>query len=318
MMRISVWHGNLSDAYLRQVTQLGADYLDFGQGDFFPGVKDQGYPDLDELLEIKKRIRSWGLDINRVTLPHLTDRFMRKRAGGEEEIENACRALRVFGEARVPIARARFAGDTFDGLTTAYPAAHRGGYVSRGESLESTRNPPEPPSMEDLQQWWDRFCDAYSLLVPIAEEYGVMLGIHPSDTPNADTPLGSLGFHRVIDAFPSRNVGYVYCVGTRSESGGTPLVLDEINNYGRKGRILTVHFRNVRGSLATARGFEEGLLDDGDMNMYQILLELHKVGFSGCLNPDHIPGIEGDAGNVSLGLAYSIGYIKALLGALSV
>ena len=49
-----------------------------------------------------------------------------------------------------------------------------------------------------------------------------------------------------------------------------------------------VHFRNVRGSLATAGGYEETLLDDGDMNMFKIMLALREVGFDGCLNPDHI------------------------------
>ena len=94
-------------------------------------------------------------------------------------------------------------------------------------------------------------------------------------------------------------------------------MLDEIHNYGRKGRIFMVHFRNVRGSLATAGGYEEVLLDDGDMNMFKILLELDKQGFDGCVNPDHIPGIEGDGPNVSQGMGYSIGYIKALLAALA-
>jgi len=119
MMKISVWHGALSDSYLKQVTQLGADCLDFGQGDFFPGVKEQGYPDLDELLKIKKKIRAWGLDINRVTLPDITEKFMKNLPGGEKELENTCNALKVFGEAGVPIARQRFAGDTFSGLTYA-------------------------------------------------------------------------------------------------------------------------------------------------------------------------------------------------------
>ena len=60
MFKISVWHGNLSEDYLRFVTQLGVDCLDFGQGDFFPGVKEQGYPDLDALLKIKKRFALGG------------------------------------------------------------------------------------------------------------------------------------------------------------------------------------------------------------------------------------------------------------------
>lgn len=312
MMRISVWDGGLSDSYLRQVVQLGAHCIDFGNCNTFPGVEERGCPDLDELLRIKKHIRSWGLDINRVTLPNITEKFMKGLPGGEKELENTCDALRVFGEAGVPIARQRFAGDTFDYLTTRYHSVHRGGYTSRGESRSPTKGTPERPTYEELEQWWKRFCEVYSALVPIAEEYDVKLAIHPSDTPNPDTPLGSLGFHRVIDAFPSRNVGYLYCVGTRAEAGGTPLVLDELNNYGRKGRIFLVHFRNVRGSLATAGTFEEVLLDDGDMNMFMILRELQKVGYSGCLNPDHIPRLEGN-----VGLAYSVGYIKALLAALA-
>jgi mannonate dehydratase len=317
MMKISVWSGDLSDSFLKQVTQLGADCIDFGQGNAFPGVKEQGYPDLDELLKIKRRIRAWGLDVNRVTLPDITEKFMKGQPGGEKELENISNALKVFGEAGVPVARQRFAGDTFDALMTRYPSVHRGGYISRGESRGLTKGNPETPTLEELQAWWKHFCEVYERLVPIAEEYNVKLAIHPSDVPNPDTPLGGLGFHRVIDAFPSKNVGYLYCVGTRAEAGGSAVVLDEINNYGRKGRIFMVHLRNVRGSLATAGGFEEVLLDDGDMNMFKILLELRKVGFDGCLNPDHIPRLEGDSGNASLGLAYSVGYIKALLAALA-
>ena len=98
-MKISVWDGGLSDSYLRQVTQLGADYIDFGLSNSFPGVKGQGYPDLDELLRIRKHIRAWGLDINRVTLPDISEKFLKGLPDGEKELENTSNALRVFGEA---------------------------------------------------------------------------------------------------------------------------------------------------------------------------------------------------------------------------
>ena len=316
MMRISVWHRDLSERYLRQITQLGADAVDFGQGDAFPGVEETGFPDLDGVLAIKKKLRAWGLAINRVTLPDISQAFMEGETDDETEIENARQALAVFGEAGVPIARQRFGGDIMPGQTKPYRSVHRGGYRSRGEYAYRTQY--VPPSPEDLDAWWGRFERVYSALVPAAEEAGVKLALHPSDTPYGGTPFDSLGFHRVIDLFPSRAVGYLYCVGTRAEAGSSALVLDEINHYGRKGRLFTVHFRNVRGSLPTAGGFEEVLLDDGDMNMFTILRALDRVGFEGCLNPDHIPALEGDHDTTSLGLAYSVGYLKALLAALSV
>jgi mannonate dehydratase len=320
MMRISVFkrtHIEMSDSYLKQMAALGVDCLDFGRDIDFPGVKEQGYPDLDGVHKMRKRIRAFGLDINRVTLPDITEKFMQDQEGGQEELENSCKALQVFGEAGIPMARQRFAGDVFPELMTPYQSVHRGGYLSRGESRWLTQAEPQKPGLDDLETWWSHFCRVYERLVPIAEEYNIKLALHPSDTPNPDTPLGGLGFHRVLDAFPSRQVGFIYCIGTRAEAGGSSLVVDEINMYGRKGRIFMCHMRNVRGSLATAGGFEEVLLDDGDLNMFKIILELKKVGFEGCINPDHIPLIPGDDEARTAGWAYSVGYIKALMAALA-
>ena len=314
-MHISVWNdADLSNCYLKQVTQLGAEFVDFGSGAWFPGVAEQGYPDLDAVIKARKKIRSYGLDINRVTLPDVSSEYM-AGTGNEQDLENTCNALRVFAEAGCPLARQRFVGDTFPQMMARARSKHRGDYESRSETL--ARPAPEYPSLEEIDAWWGRFQSIFDALVPIAEDTEIKLSVHPSDTPNQDTPFGGIGFHRIIDAYPSRNVGYLYCCGTRAESGGTPIVLDEINNYGRKGKIFMVHFRNVRGSLATAGGFEETLLDDGDMNMFKILRELRNVGFSGCVNPDHHPKLEGDKGGITA-LGYSIGYIKALFAALSV
>lgn len=338
MFRVAIFnHGaELTDTYLAQMAALGADCIDFGRDTDMPGVAMQGVPDLEEVKALRKRLRSFGLDINRVTLPNLTEKFIAGGEGAEEELERTCAALRVYGEAKLPLARQRVAGDVFPRMTTRYLSTHRGGYRSRGETLIVEGDEGEEatgldiiagedqarrliagrmPSRAALNHWWERFCYAFERMVPIAEEYGIRLAVHPSDTPNVDTPLGSLGFHRVIDAFPSPMVGYVYCIGTRAEAGGSSLVLDEINNYGRKGKIFMVHMRNVRGSLATAGAYEETLLDDGDLNMFKILLELKKVGFSGCINPDHIPAIPGDTATKTAGWAYSIGYLKALFAA---
>ena len=319
MLRVSVFshHNELSDTWIRRMVALGADAIDFGGDKEMPGVAETGVPDLDGVKALRKRLRSLGMEINRVTLPDFSDAFMRGEAGSEKELENAAQALRVYGEARIPIARQRFAGDVFKQMNGRAQTKHRGGYLARAESTGWVKEPQQWPTKEELDAWWDRFEIAFSTLVPIAEEFDVKLAVHPSDTPNVDTPFGGIGFHRVIDAFPSPNVGFVYCIGTRAEAGGSSLVIDEINNYGRKGKLFMLHMRNVRGSLATAGAYEETLLDDGDLNMFKILKELQKVGFSGYINPDHIPTLPGDTPEKAVGWGYSIGYLKALYAALT-
>lgn len=326
MMKVSIQVPTceLSDIDLRQMCQLGVDCIDFTQGGSFPGVREQGFPDLDKLLQLKRRVRSHGMEINRVTLPDMSASFMLEEPGTEIQLDNVSNAIKTFGEAGITLVRQRFAGDVFPYMAEEYTAVHRGGALVRGESLKRNLD-KQPPTVEQMNAWWKRFDLVFGTLVPLAEEYEMKLAVHPSDTPYHNTPFGGLGLNRVIDSFPSRNVGLVYCVGSRGEAGGTPLVLDEIYQYGRKDKIFLVHFRNVRGSLATAGAFEEAMLDDGHMNMARILLELHKVGYNGCINPDHITSLEMDrAPHRSaeskmnwVGWAYAIGYVKALLAALT-
>ncbi len=312
MIRIAAWALDMSDAVLTRLVQLGVDCAD---GMDIP-IDDLGVYDLEQAIAIKQRIHSFGLQVNRVTLAY-SKNFVDRAGGWDEELERNAASLRVLGEAGYPVVRVGFHYMTDTGVVRGYEGVHRGGYTMRGGSLAYAEN-PEQAAPEVREQRWEQVCRAYESMVPIAEEYGTKLMMHPADPPTTDTMFGGLGYHRLIDAFPSPCVGYLYCVGTRAEAGGSALVLDEINNYGRKGRIFEVHFRNVRGSLPTAGAFEEVLLDDGDMNMFRILKALHSVGFDGCLHSDHHPTLEGDDAAVNhMSTAYSIGYMKALLAALA-
>lgn len=315
-MKVAIFtRGELTDDLLRWATQIGVDCIDDPP---IPGIREQGHPDMEKLLKLERRVRSWGLRINRVTLPS-TNNFMLGQPGGEEEIDNICKTIKDLGEARIPLGRPNFITETPPVFST-HSAEHRGGYTMRGFNLDLRKGKLKAAPPDDKitpEEFWKRCKEIYRNIVPVAEESDVKLALHPSDPPLPEAPFSSLGYHRILDLSPSDHNGLLYCVGTRHEAGGTQLVLDEINNYGRKGKIFEVHFRNVRGNLPTAGGFEEVLLDDGDMNMFTIIQALDNVGFDGALNPDHMPLLASDSKDRRMAWSYSVGYVKALLAALA-
>ena len=54
MFRISVGGGDLLDRYLKRITQLGADCVDFGSGDFFPRCQGTGIPGPGRITQDQK------------------------------------------------------------------------------------------------------------------------------------------------------------------------------------------------------------------------------------------------------------------------
>ena len=314
-MEVAIFaRGALTDSFLRWAAQLGVDCLD---DPLLPGIRESGCPDHEHLVQLVRRVRSYGLRINRVTLPP-TDRFMRSQEGGEAELDNVCTTIERLGEVGIPIGRPVFPTET-PPVATTHLAEHRGGYRMRAVDLTRRRAQLEEQAeaAPSRAEFWTRCCEVYRRIVPVAEVSGVKLALHPSDIPLPHAPFDTVGYRRVVDVFPSPNNGLLYCVGTRCEAGGTRLVLDEINQYGRRGKLFEVHFRNVIGSLPSTNGFEEVLLDDGDMNMFEIIQALDRVGFDGAINPDHMPLLESDTPDRRMAWSYSVGYVKALLAALA-
>jgi mannonate dehydratase len=87
-------------------------------------------------------------------------------------------------------------------------------------------------------------------------------------------------------------------------------VFEMIRDFGGRGRIFDVHFRNVSSPLPR---FVETLPDDGYVDMYQVMRALREVNYTGIAMPDHIPELKGDEGIRRAGTAYCIAYMRALL-----
>lgn len=151
---------------------------------------------------------------------------------------------------------------------------------------------------------------------PVAEEAGVRIGIHPDDPPVDG--LGGVprcifssynGYQRALDLANSPNVGVCLCAGCWLEGGESMgrTVTDTIRSFGEQKKLFKVHFRNVDKPLPY---FVETFIDDGYMNMYDILKVMREVDFDGVFIADHIPLMGGDP---RIGTAYTVGYMKALL-----
>ena len=163
---------------------------------------------------------------------------------------------------------------------------------------------------------WENYTYFIKEVVPVAEEVGVRIGIHPDDPPVPE--LGGVprcifssfdGYKKALEIADSPNVGICLCVGCWLE-GGEGMgkdVLETIRYFGERRKICKVHFRNVNAPLPH---FVETFMDDGYMEMYKVMKALREVNFDGALIADHVPNM---VGGYRVGLAYSIGYMRALL-----
>ena len=168
----------------------------------------------------------------------------------------------------------------------------------------------------EADEMWERLEYFLTRIVPVAEEAGVRLALHPHDPP---TPylrgeariLNSFeGMKRLVELVPSEVNGLNFCQGTVAEMGID--VIGAIRYFGERDKLNHVHFRNVKGSVPR---FDESFVDDGDTDMLEAVRAYHEVGYRYAMMPDHTPHIAGDSPYGHRGRAYAIGYMRALMQA---
>ena len=242
-------------------------------------------------------------------------------------VENVKTILRRMGQAGIPILGYNFSIAGVCGRTHARYA--RGGAMSVG--MEGPFDVPMPngmvwnmvydpaappgtvPAVSAPMLWsrWERFLEE---VLPVAEEAGVRLALHPDDPPmptmrgQARLVFQPQLYQRVIDFNPSPANALEFCLGTLAEMPESD-IYQAVDSYSRQNKLAYLHCRNVAGKVPYYR---ETFLDDGDIDILRVLRILRKNGFEGVLIPDHTPQMSCSA-PWHAGMAFALGYLRAAL-----
>lgn len=185
----------------------------------------------------------------------------------------------------------------------------------------AVRYGPVSPRVDlDTAAMWDNyrvFCEA---VMPAAEAAGVRLALHPDDPPVARIDGVTRLFHnleayqealRIAGDSPAWALDL--CIGSISELGGEPAVLEMIRSFGPAGRIAYVHFRDVQGTVPR---FQECFLGEGNLEPRRVMRALLDHGFDGFILDDHVPVLDAETEPYGrIARAHAVGYLQALLHA---
>ncbi len=241
----------------------------------------------------------------------------------DAKIEEYKQHLRNLGKAGIPYTTYAHMAN---GIWSTAPELTRGGAKARAFNLDKADTghwhgrqyamPLTHGRTYTEDELWANYEYFIQQVVPVAEEAGVKIGIHPDDPPVPE--LGGIprcifgnfeGYRRAIEMANSPNVGLCLCVGCWLEGGAWMGrdVFETIKYFSEQRKLFKIHFRNVSQPLPY---FIETFLDDGYMDMYKVMRALREVDFDGVAIADHIPQM---VGGPRVAIAFSIGYMKALV-----
>ena len=310
---------DVGDESLAFAAQLGLQHVVVYPDRILPGGGEEGpdYLDFLPLLKLKKRLESYGLTFDGLTLPERVYRnVMLGTPARERDMERVCASIRNMGRAGIPIMAYNFRIVGVWGHWRSYESGGgRGGAGVKSFDYDLVKNAPlSEAGIVTAEEKWERIAYFLDRAVPVAEEAGVKLACHPDDPPGTTLRgearvLGNVeGLQRLLDMRPSPNNGLNFCQGTVQEMGTD--VLAAIRRFGGQGKIFYVHFRNIKGVWPK---FDEVFIDDGDLDMFTALQAYREVGFQGPLFHDHSPRVAGDDRAGHRAAAYAVGLIKGLM-----
>lgn len=279
---------------------------------------------LDALAATAQTVGQAGLRLSVIEGGPPIDRIVLGKEGRDQQIAEYQSAIRHMGRIGVRVLCYNFMPQVADAAMvvrtdTRYP--ERGGALTSRFRLADVR-PETVPHQETPttdEQMWDHLEYFLRRVVPVAEDAGVRLAMHPDDPPLS--PICGLArilrsvadFERMLGMVDSPANGITLCQGCFAEMGCH--IPDVIRRFA--GRTHFVHFRDVAG---TPEDFYETFPDNGPRDMVEVLRTYQEVGYSGYARVDHVPLLATEEGTYDgygmHGHLFAIGYWKGLMQAL--
>ena len=303
----------------RMVKQAGVDHV-VGGFDHSRGLdvpRDQLPWSYMNLVRYKTAYESGGFSFDVIEARPPMNKIKLGLPGADEELEWVCDLIRSMGKLGIPVWCYEWM-PVLNWTRTSTTVQARGGALATGFDNALMKDAPltEYGEVSD-QTLWDNLKKFLERVVPIAEEAGVQLAMHPDDPPLS--PLRGMArimrsvdnYQKLLDLVPSPVNGIGLC------QGNFTLMTDDlpgvIRHFGAQKKIFFVHFRDVRG---TVENYVETFHDEGKTDMAACMRAYRDIGFEGVCRPDHVPTMEGDDTGrpmyTSIGRVFDIGYMKGL------
>ncbi len=251
------------------------------------------------------------------------------KPGRDEEIEKVRQSIRAAGRAGLPVVEYNFyAHRIVEGY---YEETGRAGAGLTAFDYDRVKDLPSLPEegTHSLDEMWSNAAYFLKAVVPVAEESGVRLALHPNDPPapvsrGSGQIMGTVeGWKRLIDIVPSKSNGITFDCGVTREMGHDPV--EVCRYFGERDCINHVHFRNVRVRTPYEK-YTEVFLDEGEINMFAVMKELVRQKYPRLLYPEHPRALDYDRENAGFksyypggggyaAFAYNVGYARAMLQA---
>jgi len=270
------------------------------------------------ILRDKAEFARHGLNIVGIEDTAPMDKVRLGLPGRDQEIENIIQQIKAMGRLEIPVLCYNWMALS-SWARTKIDITSRGGSLVTGFNLNDTKLLPPlvAPGEVSSEQLWNALEYFLKAVIPVAEEAGVRLGLHPDDPPLTEIRglpriMNSLdAYRKLLDLYPSPSNGITFCQGNFALM--TNDLPSAIREFGKRNAIMFVHFRDVKG---TADHFEETFQDNGQNDLPECMRAYAEIGFHGPLRPDHVPTMHGETNTrpayETLGRLFALGYIRGV------